>query len=142
MKVRSDFVTNSSSSSFILGFKSNEELKAYQELYGECFMGDLIQKDEIDKITEYAAESAAFRYSIRVNGKRIWDMKKDDPDYQVLLEQAEKEEAKMRQSLKTQMLKYPILYIVEYEDHTEYGREMEHEIMPYLDCTIYRVSNH
>lgn len=142
MKVRSDFVTNSSSSSFILGFKSNEELKAYQELYGECFMGDPIQENEIDKVAGYAAESAAFMYSIRVNGKRIWDMEKDDPDFQVLLKQAEEEEAKMWQSLKTQMLEYPILYIVEYEDHTEYGSEMEHEIMPNLDCTIYRISNH
>lgn len=142
MKVRSDFVTNSSSSSFILGFKSNEELKAYQELYGECFMGDPIQENEIDKVAGYAAESAAFMYSIRVNGKRIWDMERDDPDFQVLLKQAEEEEAKMWQSLKTQMLEYPILYIVEYEDHTEYGSEMEHEIMPNLDCTIHRISNH
>lgn len=142
MKVRSDFVTNSSSSSFILGFKSNEELKAYQELYGECFMGDPIQEDEIDKIAGYAAESAAFKYFICVNGKHIWDMKKDDPDFQVLLEQAEEEEAKMRQNLKTQMLEYPILYIVEYEDHTAYGSEMEHVIMPNLNCTIHWISNH
>ena len=35
-----------------------------------------------------------------------------------------------------------VVSIVEYEDHSPLGSELEHNIMPYLDCTISRISHH
>lgn len=35
-----------------------------------------------------------------------------------------------------------VISIIEYEDHTDFGCQLEHDIMPYMSNTIERISHH
>lgn len=144
MKLRSDFVTNSSSSSFVLGFKNEESIHdecidAFKE-YSPELLGILLQdvdtnkhqtKEQIIKaMKEDLWWSAQFELWLRNNYADP-----DDKDVDMLVEEWLKDI--------TQRMDGKSVFIeVTYGDHDYVGAELEHEVVPNLPITIHRISNH
>ncbi len=159
MKIRNDYVTNSSSSSFIVGFKSENDIDSQlKESMVKC---DSIYKyDEVlrdikkHRITkEYALE--IFKDEVRWNVKFYLEDSYEDKlgGYTNFEKWIEKKENKkefddavnskideLYKRFKEKIDDCEYLAEVEYCDHTD--GDLEHDIMPYLDCTIKRFSHH
>lgn len=159
MKIRNDYVTNSSSSSFIVGFKSENDIDSQlKESMVKC---DSIYKyDEVlrdikkHRITkEYALE--IFKDEVRWNVEFYLEDSYEDKlgGYTNFEKWIEKEENKkefddavnskideLYKRFKDKIDDCEYLAEVEYCDHTD--GDLEHDIMPYLDCTIKRFSHH
>lgn len=151
MKIRTDYVTNSSSSSFILGFNSQDDIHnvLFNELPSylskssiERVINDIrqgvISKDEARKFyLEYI-----FPYDLRFHGKWYWKLTPEELDSEEYQQFIQDVTSNQLNEFDDELREYDIVSIVEYEDHTDFGCEMEHEIMPGLSCTIRRISHH
>lgn len=150
VKIRSDFVTNSSSSSFILGFKDKDKITEVMDLlpeyWSEEVRGDIISDIEYgittkdEAIKEY--QEHIYTWDWEFNGKTRWDMTKEErlsDEYQKFIQNKKN---KLSEDFINELNQYDIISIVNYEDHTRLGSELEHNIMPYLKCTIERLSHH
>lgn len=151
MKIRTDYVTNSSSSSFILGFNSQDniqdvitnELPSY---WSESAIQEVID-DVVNGITYSDTALDVYSHSIWssdfvFNGKSYWDMtrsERNSVEYQNFVQNKKDE---MRNELAKELNEYDVISVVEYEDHSDFGCAMEHDIMPHLSCTIKRISHH
>ena len=155
-KIRTDYVTNSSSSSFILGFTSEENI--YDELisgfpkwaanYFDIVSSDVqlekrLSKDEVIAMAreelQWNAEwnvRDAYQRKNRCSYHEAWDyVDTDDGRAEV----AAKIERYVNDIIKDMEGK-SVFVEVEYDDHC--NSELEHEIMPKVESTIVRFSHH
>lgn len=150
MKVRSDFVTNSSSSSFILGFTSEDKVRneLYDGLYdGEKYFFDRIYKDvmEAKRLSADEAESIIRNY-LKYYVK--WELASKHPGgWSRVFEETEEFEQECKQAIeehidkiKDKLMGQSVLVEVEYGDHVD--GVLEHEVMPSHPSSIYRMSHH
>lgn len=167
MKVRLDYVTNSSSSSFIIACKSEEEMvKTINEelvLYSDEVKNTIIedarngQRDVSEYIEdaadEYARNRLTFIYEFGRCGRKgswvdkwrekhpdaNWFAYEDDAEYKALYKKYYDEKFN---EISDKLKGNDFVSIVEYEDHTNIGSLLEHEIMPDLSITKEIISYH
>lgn len=171
MKVRKDFVTNSSSSSFILAFKNKEDglnqIAKMTHNYGSDYVDQLLadfQKstpilfDDIKThcMNEFEREAS---YILSYGGGNWWDSEKDtfrkrwetghpDATYADFYESKEYQNELKQMAdqyaadLIEQIGERRYLVELEYEDHSEVGSALEHDILPYCDFAVKRFSHH
>lgn len=154
MKIRSDFVTNSSSSSFVVAFKDKDciskDLRS-ESLLNEERIYNLIEKinkgemskeailesfeDQIKWNAKYAVEQ---EIEDRMGYRAAWDWMKDN---QKELDNRTKEIIKQwKDDLINKLEGMKFFSIINISDH--HDGELEHNIMPYLGCCMYRISHH
>lgn len=152
-KVRNGFVTNSSSSSFILGFKDEDSIAKtladdntcgyFETIYHDCLEAE---KMDIETMLNNCRESIywevfynlEYKLEERMNWDEIFEFTKTDEFKKLVEEETDKHINELRKDAEGKS----IFVEVEYEDHSLSGSELEHDIVPYLDCCLKRFSNH
>ena len=152
MKVRSDFVTNSSSSSFILGFNSAEDIDKVRDELPSYWSDDA--KDEVvsdikegsttkeGALEEYKHSLYGYRFDWKFKGMDYWSLTKEERASKEYLSFVSQKEFELSQDFIKKLDEYEEFSIVSYEDHTDFGSTMEHDIMPCLGNTLKAISHH
>lgn len=157
MKVRNDFVTNSSSSSFILGFSDEKNIRSelldgFPEWAVSGFFGRVLtdvesaEKFDKDEVCKRIREEMFWtaEYEVEEYLRRRKNMSYSDAMDYVRTEEGKKMVEKYLDDIienkKMQIDENSIFVEVEYSDHC--NSELEHEIMPIVASTIVRISHH
>ena len=146
-KIRTDFVTNSSSSSFILGFKDEDSInnQLNQENLPDEYKNRLlrdIKKHNISKDTALAVfeDEMKFLAEWEAEDKLGYDFRELEEHQEEIDALASEIYSKWYEIFSKRIEKYGYLALVEYDDH--HDDELEWNIMPYLKCKIQRFSHH
>lgn len=165
-KIRNDFVTNSSSSSFILAFDSKEmgqyEIEDLTHKYGSNYIQILLEdfnsaepipidslkdylKDEIDDVIY---DRLCWRTSNRKTYRERWyeshpEARRGDfensPEFKT---EAEKISNEFMSKFMTILGDRSYIVELEYGDHSPVGSQLEHEILPNADFVVEWFSHH
>lgn len=164
MKIRCDYVTNSSSSSFVLCFKEGDDINSVlkKELEwlpeaAKSLAGNLreLNGEELDNTLLDVAEMIANEH-ITFGGESFypnprsfearWRKSHPEASYSDFYKSEEyKEEIKRLTDENFKNYKarvYGKTYICSYEDHSDFGAMMEREIVPNLKETVLVINEH
>lgn len=171
MKIRTDYVTNSSSSSFILAFNSKEEgcekISELEKKYGSDYVKRLFE--DFVAAEPIAYENLLFNVEEDFKCDIDWDLcfgddwwrksapktfrdrwmeshpEASDLDFYGSLEYQNEiriRVAAMFKDLLTDIGNRGYIVSLEYEDHSRVGSELEHDILPECDFTVRRFNHH
>lgn len=153
MKIRKGFVTNSSSSSFILGFTSEENIKEelrkeiLEEEYFEEILRDVTEATRLDK------EDILQGYSEEIYYQTRWDVENSlHVPYSKKFEMRETQEfqkkldkaiADRTSELEQAMEGYSVFVEISYSDNDGFRySNLEHYVVPNMKCCLAAISHH
>ena len=157
MKIRNDFVTNSSSSSFILGFTSENRIKdellkdSMSILVEHIVLDDVLKAEKFgkEKVEKIIREELSYVARYRVMDKYEMDGYNFDFVHNYIDSvEGKKEIEKYIQDIVDKSMKrikednLSVFVEVEYSDDWTDEQALERDIMPYLKSTVIDFSHH
>ena len=152
MKIRKGFVTNSSSSSFILGFTSEENIKKELEAEDLKEYFDEVLKD-VMRATKLTKDEVLEGYSEEIYYGTLWDLEyRLDVPYGKRFEIRETKEFQDKlnraitdrvSKLEEDMKGYSVFVEIDYSDNDGFMySNLEHHIAPNMNCCLAAISHH
>lgn len=152
MKIRKGFVTNSSSSSFILGFTSEENIKKELEAENLKEYFDEVLED-VMRATKLTKDEILEGYSKEIYYDTLWDLEyRLDVPYDKKFEIRETKEFQDKvnkaitdrvSELEEDMQGYSVFVEISYSDNDGLMYStLEHHIAPNMNCCLAVISHH
>lgn len=152
MKIRKGFVTNSSSSSFILGFTSEENIKKELEAEGLKEYFDEVLKD-VTRGIKLTKDEVLEGYAEEIYYDTLWELEdRLDVPYDKKFEIRETKEFQEKlnkaitdrvSELEEDMKGYSVFVEINYSDNDGLMYStLEHHVAPNMNCCLAAISHH